>query len=400
MGHLQTLSLLFTKGSREHSRALLRPQFSRGQVSDLSLEERHVQNLLKRLKVDAGADVWSEEVDLAPLFFNLTLDTATEFLFGVSVLSQIGEEYASAPPANDWSNFGRCFDAAHFTTVSRARLMDLYWLYNPKSFRANCRAVHKCVDHFVDLALRGSHEKLAMDDGGAEKHYTFLQELVKLTQDPLELRGNLLHILMAGRDTTAGLLGWIFYLLARHPSVYEKLRQTILADFGPFSSDTDRITFESLKACHYLQHVISETLRLYSVVPESMRTAVRDTKLPRGGGTDGKSPIYVRRGETVIYNMNIMHRREDLWGEDAHEFKPERWDHRRQGWDYLPFSGGPRICLGQQFALTEAGYVVVRMLQKFDRLDNLDQHEEPRHRFMSTTSPVEVSVRLRQATTH
>jgi cytochrome P450 len=65
----------------------------------------------------------------------------------------------------------------------------------------------------------------------------------------------------------------------------------------------------------------------------------------------------------------IMHRRKDLWGPDCEIFKPERWESRKPGWDYLPFNGGPRICIGQQFALTEIGYVLVRMLQRIDALD-------------------------------
>lgn len=64
-----------------------------------------------------------------------------------------------------------------------------------------------------------------------------------------------------------------------------------------------------------------------------------------------------------------MHHRKELWGPDADEFRPERWEKRRPGWDYLPFNGGPRICIGQQFALTEIAYVVTRMMQRIDGLD-------------------------------
>jgi len=67
-----------------------------------------------------------------------------------------------------------------------------------------------------------------------------------------------------------------------------------------------------------------------------------------------------------------MHRRKDLFGSDAREFNPERWDKLRPGWEYIPFSGGPRICLGQQYALTEAGYVIVRMVQEFRVLESRD----------------------------
>jgi cytochrome P450 len=67
-----------------------------------------------------------------------------------------------------------------------------------------------------------------------------------------------------------------------------------------------------------------------------------------------------------------MHRRKDLYGEDADEFRPERWETLRVGWGYLPFNGGPRICVGQQFALTEAGYTLVRLVQEFEKIESRD----------------------------
>lgn len=70
-----------------------------------------------------------------------------------------------------------------------------------------------------------------------------------------------------------------------------------------------------------------------------------------------------------------MHRRTDVYGADAEEFRPERWapeEGLRPGWAYLPFNGGPRICVGQQFALTEASYTTVRLLQEFKRIETRD----------------------------
>jgi len=100
-------------------------------------------------------------------------------------------------------------------------------------------------------------------------------------------------------------------------------------------------------------------------VPANSRLACTDTILPVGGGPDGKAPLFVPRGTIVSYFTYSMHRRTDLYGADADAFRPERWENLRTGWEYLPFNGGPRICLGQQYALTEAGYVTVRLLQEF-----------------------------------
>ena len=90
-----------------------------------------------------------------------------------------------------------------------------------------------------------------------------------------------------------------------------------------------------------------------------MRQALKSTVLPVGGGLNGRSPIFVRKGEAVGYCVYAMHRRKDLYGEDADEFRPSRWDENpvygpdlsNIGWGFLPFNGGPRICLGRKLIL-------------------------------------------------
>ncbi|KAJ9635627.1 hypothetical protein H2204_005801 [Knufia peltigerae] len=420
---------IFTSDGKEwsHSRGLLRPQFTRAQVADLALEETHVQALFDCLPVNP--DSWTATVDLAPLFFRLTLDSATEFLFGQSVHSQKAATMIATKETGqqelEWASFGQCFDNANLGVCYRSRLMDLYYLYSPLSFRRNCREVHRFADYYVRRALESDMSSSNDAEKVATKQHTyvFLDELVKVTKDPQELRGQLLNILLgklayfpplmqensprglslfadltigAGRDTTAGLLGWTFYLLARNPEIYTILRKAIIDHFGAYPS-TENISFETLKSCTYLQNVMSEVLRLHPIVPENSRRAVRDTTLPRGGGVDGTSPVYIRKGSEVAYNVHIMHRRTDIWGPDAHEFKPERWNHRKTGWEYLPFNGGPRICLGQQFALTEAGYVIARIVQRFDQIESMDTEAITRHRYTVTTSPVNTLVRLHNA---
>ncbi|KAK7713346.1 hypothetical protein SLS64_004596 [Diaporthe eres] len=64
-----------------------------------------------------------------------------------------------------------------------------------------------------------------------------------------------------------------------------------------------------------------------------------------------------------------MHRRIDIWGADADEFRPERWVGARHAWEYLPFNGGPRACLGQQYAITETLYIITRFVQEFRSIE-------------------------------
>lgn len=108
------------------------------------------------------------------------------------------------------------------------------------------------------------------------------------------------------------------------------------------------------------------------MVPFNNRCAIRDTVLPAGGGPDGKSPLFIKAGQIVFYTVFALHRRKDIYGEDADEFRPERWETLRPVWEYLPFNGGRRICLGQQYALTEASYVTARLLQEFAKIEARD----------------------------
>jgi cytochrome P450 len=124
--------------------------------------------------------------------------------------------------------------------------------------------------------------------------------------------------------------------LATNPRVFEKLRAVIAKDFPVSPDDGGTVEFAGLKSCKYLQWVILETLRLYPVVPTNIRTAVRDTILPVGGGPDGSKPVPVRKGQTVSMIIYAMHRRPDIWGEDVKEFRPERFENRKMDWSFLP----------------------------------------------------------------
>lgn len=379
---------------------MLRPQFTRDQISDLSLEEVHVQNAFNVMPPvnDQG---WTE-VDIQTIFFRLTLDSATELLFGESCKSQL---VALDNANNDkefsarGTDFGTNFDRGQWYLSQRVRTPFLKFLYNGDEFKNCCKEVHRFVDQCVERALRETSKKKLDAEGNPidGEHYVFLHAMAAETQDPLELRAQLLNVLLAGRDTTASLLSWTMMLLARHPEKFQRLRRDIIETFGDYENPRN-LTFANLKACTYLQRVMTEVLRLFPPLPMNARYATCDTSLPRGGGPDAESPVYVKKGQAVLYNAHILHRRTDIWGPDAGEFNPDRWENRKGGWEYLPFNGGPRICIGQQFALTEAGYVLARLLQRFDGLEELNPSDKVSWGLTLVSQPGEsVKVRLHEA---
>lgn len=102
---------------------------------------------------------------------------------------------------------------------------------------------------------------------------------------------------------------------------------------------------------HIQLTITPPALRLYPSVPINVRIANKPTYLPRGGGPNGEAPLLVRRGVGVGFVPYYLHRRKELYGADAHDFRPERWEGPELaniGWGYLPFHGGPRLCLGSE----------------------------------------------------
>lgn len=356
----------------KHSRALLRPNFSREKIAHTQALEKHVQSLFKHIRSYNG-----EEFDIQNYFFKITVDTSTEFLFGQSVYSlrdsSFEDDYEEQYDGE--RDFYRAFNSAQETLSTRAWLQQWYWLHCPSSFKDDCKVVHNFADFYVERALSFSPEEL---EKKSDESYTFLYELVKSTRNPKILRDQLLNIMIAGRDTTAGLMSLTMFELARNPDVWQKLKDEIYDQFGSGQeARTDEMTFETLKRCTYLKNVINEILRLYPSVPINYRFANKNTTLPRGGGKDGMKPVLIEKGECVGYLVGCTHRNAKYFGKDSHVFKPERWDDKslKPGWAYLPFNGGPRICLGQQFAITEASYIISRIAQEFPSLG--DCNKEP-----------------------
>ncbi|PVH90348.1 cytochrome P450 alkane hydroxylase-like protein, partial [Periconia macrospinosa] len=286
----------------KHSRDMLRPQFQHRQYETLDIFRTAVDDLIQIMRDSNGI------IDLQPLFFRLTLDTTTAFLFGESVRSLI------TPESVGEHSFAAAFNTAQQWVTKRYRLLDLHWLMGGREWRQACQEVHRFADQIIDRNL--SSDRNETDDAG---RYVFLDTVAKKTSGRNALRGQIINVLAAGRDTTACLLSWTFFLLVRHPRVMEKLRAEIVT----LNVDTE-LHRDNLRKLTYLQNVLKErmSLRLYPSVPVNTRTAVRTTVLPTGGGPDRSSPVLIPKGSAVAFSVYSMHRRPDLYGMDAELFRP------------------------------------------------------------------------------
>ncbi|KAK6389101.1 hypothetical protein LTR65_007026 [Meristemomyces frigidus] len=299
---------------------------------------------------------------------DVTMDSATEFLFGESTDSL-------SKPSSD--GFAEAFTRSQDYIGNLARWGKMSYLFPAnKEWDHDRKFVHAFVDHYVEKGL-AKRTKLLAEKSSSEKpgRYIFIDELVRQTTDRIRIRSELLNILLAGRDTTASLLTNAWFTISKRPDIWAKLQAEVAGLDGELPS------FEQLKDMKYLKAVLNESLRLYPVVPTNSREAECDTTLPLGGGPDGSAPLFIEKGGLVAWSVYAMHRRKDYYGEDADDFRPERWlddpatgkKGLRPGWEYLPFNGGPRICLGQQYALTEASYTTVRLCQAFGEIESRDQ---------------------------
>ena len=158
-------------------------------------------------------------------------------------------------PAEDGELFIRSFDYVMEGLGNRVRLGRLKFLYRDPVWFESIRNVHAFVEKNIDNALET--ERLRKINGPLEPvenpRYILLNEMVKQTQDKLDLRSQILAVFMPSRDTTAFLVSNVFHALARKPDIWAKLRKETLS-FGPQS-----LTFELLKSMRYLQWVINES---------------------------------------------------------------------------------------------------------------------------------------------
>ena len=204
-----------------------------------------------------------------------------------------------------------------------------------------------------------------------------------------QLRDEMTTLFLAGHETTATGLTWTWYLLSRHPEVAERLTgelDRVLAGRAPLANDLPNLP--------YTEMVVREAMRLYPPAPGFAREPIEAVTI---GGYD------VPKGSLIVVNTYVLHRDARFFA-DPERFDPERFapgfEERMQRYAYLPFGGGPRICIGNNIAMMEARLILATMAQYYRF--SLDPDEPVRPVQLVTlrpNRPVRMRVERRQRST-
>lgn len=306
------------------------------------------KNVAKLANIVSDAAKANQSMDIQDLFMKSTLDSIFKVGFGVELDSMCGSN-------EEGVKFTSAFDDASALTLWR--YVDVFWkikrflnIGSEAALKKNVKVVndfvYKLINKKIEL-MRTSKEvsSLKKDD--------ILSRFLQVTEnDPTYLRDIILNFVIAGKDTTATALSWFIYMLCKNPAVQNTIAQEVreatkvkeITDYAEFAAS---INEEALEKMHYLHAAISETLRLYPSVPVDGKICFSDDTLPDG--------FDVRKGDMVAYQPYAMGRMKFIWGDDAEEYKPERWlkdgvFQQESPFKFTAFQAGPRICLGKEFA--------------------------------------------------
>ncbi len=245
------------------------------------------------------------------------------------------------------------------------------------------KALHNFCYEIIDLRLaaRARGEAQAASGKGDKDLLALFMEQ-NLGRD--ELLPVVLNFLIAGRDTTAQALGWLFYEFSKSPECVEKAREEIHEKLGAGSSFRS-MAYDDLSSLVYVQACFLEALRLHPSVPKNQKVAAKDDVIrpyaqsssdadtaPNAIPSEKLPDLIIKKGETVTWQDRTMARMPELWGEDCEQFKPERLIETRDDGSigiktysqylYHAFNAGPRLCLGQTLATYEGCAVVAEIL--------------------------------------
>ena len=319
-------------------RRLIQPVFHKKRLAGFAEQmARCTENMLARWETLRNGEV----IDIHLEMNRLALDIVSKTLFSIEVKEEF-RKVNSALNILMQGLFGR----------ARSIINIPFWMPTPKNFRL--KEQKQVLDDIIEDIIR-KRRKSAM------QHEDLLGMLMEVEDaDTAErmtdrqLRDELLTLFLAGHETTANALTFTLYNLSQHPEVEQRVKEeveTVLNGRMPTPDD--------LRSLRYTLQVIQESMRLYPPAWGITRQAL---------GDDMIGEHYIRKGDDFVIAPFALHRHPDHW-EAPNTFDPERFTDenmkQRHKYAYIPFGGGPRLCIGNNFALMEMQVAISMIMQRF-----------------------------------
>lgn len=345
-----------------HQRKMLSYEFSTRNLREFS-SGVFKTNAVELARIVTAAVASNQPVEIQDLFMKAALDSVFEVVLGVDLNSLHGTEGGA--------EFSKAFDEANEMTCYR--YVDISWpikkFFNIGS-EATLRRCMKVVDEFVYKVIESKIKQIREGRGDmASTKGDILSRFLEMNEtDPKYLKDIILSFIIAGKDTTASTLSWFFYMMCKHPLVHEKIVKEVwevarLEEKPSIDELAESFTEDALNKMQFLHAALSETLRLYPALPADGKMCFSDDTFPDG--------FSIKKGNLVSYVPYAMGRMKSLWGEDAEEFRPERWLDKNGAFQqespfkFTAFQAGPRICLGKEFAYRQMKMFAAVLLSAF-----------------------------------
>ncbi|KAF9624040.1 hypothetical protein IFM89_007738 [Coptis chinensis] len=314
----------------------------------------------------------STSIDLQDVLLRLTFDNVCMIAFGV--------DPGCLSPGLPKIPFAQAFEEATEVTVLRFFIPTFIWkamrylnVGIERKLKYSITQVHEFANQVIttrkkELSLELHDKKLKSD------LLTIFMRLKDEEGKPFSdtfLRDICVNFILAGRDTSSVALSWFFWLLEKHPEVEKQILEEIQnilcqrdTDMEDLADIKGPLVFKphEVKKMDYLQAALSEALRLYPSVPLDHKEVLEDDVFPDG--------TILKKGTKVIYAIYAMGRTDTIWGKDCREYKPERWLRDRRfmsesAYKFTAFNGGPRLCLGKDFAYYQMKFVAASIIYRY-----------------------------------
>jgi cytochrome P450 len=319
-------------------RRLMQPAFHRQQIETIGKSICTLtEEMLTRWE---GSALKREPLDIAQEMIHLTLRITSDALFHSDISENTRTFEQAFSEINEFllEFFNRPFPPLKVPTPRNRR----FW------------ACLRTLDTVVYQIIQQRRQS-------GEKHEDLLAMLIQARDEEdgqgmsdQQLRDEIMTLLVAGHETAANALAWCWYLLAMNPEKEEKLQEEVDRVLGGRQP-----TVGDLRELPYTRMVFEEAMRLYPPVWIIMRKALKEDVL--GGNT-------IAANTYILWSTYAIHRHPDFW-EEPEKFEPERFSEEnsagRPRHVYIPFSHGPRLCIGNTFAMTEAQLIIAAVAQRY-----------------------------------